>query len=51
MSKYSTSQVTYQMLVKTAMNYHFITSKSEIIKLTASADWVVVNRYVILLQV
>lgn len=39
------------MLVKTARKYHFITSKSEVIKLTASADWVVVNRYVILVKV
>lgn len=36
------------MLVKIAMKYHFITSKSEVIKQTAGADSVVVNRYVIL---
>lgn len=34
MAKYSTTQVIYKMLVKTAMNYHFITNKSEVIKLT-----------------
>lgn len=31
-------QVIYKMLVKTVMNHHFITSKSEVIKLTPSAD-------------
>lgn len=51
MAKYSTSQVVEKVLLKTAMKYHFITNKSEVIKLIASADWVVVNRYVTLLQV
>lgn len=51
MSKYSTSQVIYLMLIKTAMKYHFIVSKSEVLQLTAGADWVVVNRYVIWVKV
>lgn len=38
MAKYSTSQVIYKVLVKTAMKYHFVTKKSEILKLIASAD-------------
>lgn len=37
MAKYSTPQVIYKMLVET-VKYHFITSKSEVLKLTASAD-------------
>lgn len=38
MAKYSTSQVIYKVLFKTAIKFHVVTSKSEILKLIASAD-------------
>lgn len=34
-AKYSIPQVTYKMIIQIAIEYHFITSKLEILKLTS----------------